>query len=397
MPATLHARLVNGRTGDPTLFVDLPFQRRALLFDLGDLHALSARELLRVEAVLVTHTHVDHFIGFDTLLRHLIGRERHVRLVGPAGFATRVYHRLHGYEWDLAARYAAELTFDVTEVAARGEEVVALPRTRYRFRGGFLPEALPPAEDEVGAGDRVVLRLGELAVAAVPLVHHGAPCLGYAVTEAARVNVWRNRLEARGLPVGPWLAGLKRAVLAGLPDTHPVPFDVRPRGAAGGAAGAPALPGALPPTLPPTLPLGELRDLVTVTPGQKLGYVTDVADTPANRVAIEALVRGADTLFIEAAFAAEDAPLAAARGHLTTRAAGEIAHAAGALRVEPFHFSPRYAGEEARLLAEVAAAFGGPPGDGPPGDGPPGDGPPGDGPPGDGPPGSGPTGERGPP
>jgi len=35
------------------------------------------------------------------------------------------------------------------------------------------------------------------------------------------------------------------------------------------------------------------------------------------------------------------------------------ARAAGVRRVEPFHFSPRYAGEEERMLAEVMAAFSG--------------------------------------
>ena len=32
---------------------------------------------------------------------------------------------------------------------------------------------------------------------------------------------------------------------------------------------------------------------------------------------------------------------------------------AGVRRVEPFHFSPRYDGEEARMVGEVMAAFGG--------------------------------------
>jgi ribonuclease Z len=96
--------------------------------------------------------------------------------------------------------------------------------------------------------------------------------------------------------------------------------------------------------------LGVLRDVVTVTPGQKIGYVTDAADTPANRQAIFDLVRGADLLFIEAAFAEADAGIAAERAHLTTRAAGEIARAAEARRVEPFHFSPRYQGEEERMV-----------------------------------------------
>jgi ribonuclease Z len=106
-------------------------------------------------------------------------------------------------------------------------------------------------------------------------------------------------------------------------------------------------------------PLGELREAVTVTAGQKIGYVTDVADTRANRDAIVALVEGADILFIEAVFARADAGLAHARAHLTTTAAGEIARAAGVRRVEPFHISARYAGEEERMLDEVKVAFGG--------------------------------------
>ena len=73
--------------------------------------------------------------------------------------------------------------------------------------------------------------------------------------------------------------------------------------------------------------------------------------------AIIDLVLGADLLFIEAAFAEADAGIAAERAHLTTRAAGEIARAAEARRVEPFHFSPRYQGEEERMVAEVMEAF----------------------------------------
>jgi ribonuclease Z len=97
---------------------------------------------------------------------------------------------------------------------------------------------------------------------------------------------------------------------------------------------------------------------LTVTAGRKLAYVTDAANSPANRAAIVDLARGADVLFIEAPFAADDAAIAADRRHLTTRAAGEIAREAGARRVEPFHFSPRYQGQDARLLAEVAEAAG---------------------------------------
>ena len=102
-----------------------------------------------------------------------------------------------------------------------------------------------------------------------------------------------------------------------------------------------------------------MRDLLSVERGQKLGYATDLRDTPSNRAAITALCAGADTLFIEAAFSAADRARADDRAHLTTTAAGEIARAACARRVEPFHFSPRNA-NEAAMLSEVGDAFGGP-------------------------------------
>jgi hypothetical protein len=34
------------------------------------------------------------------------------------------------------------------------------------------------------------------------------------------------------------------------------------------------------------MPLAKLRDALTITPGQKIGYVTDVANTADNRKAI---------------------------------------------------------------------------------------------------------------
>ena len=77
--------LVNGRSGDPALYIETLFEKRAIMFDLGDISSLSPRKIQRVEHVFVSHAHIDHFIGFDHLLRVLVGREKIVRLYGPVG------------------------------------------------------------------------------------------------------------------------------------------------------------------------------------------------------------------------------------------------------------------------------------------------------------------------
>lgn len=329
MTPTLRPSLVNGRFGDPALFVELAHERDAVLFDLGDLSALSARDLLRVTHVFVSHMHMDHFVGFDALLRVHVGREKRIALVGPAGTIERVGHKLAGYQWDLVERYVTELAFDVFELYAPER----MRRARFRFLAGFAAE---PLGQEYAPGG-VVIDTPAFQVAAAILEHHG-PCLGFAIAEPLHVNVWRNRVEARGLAVGPWLKPFKDAVRDGRPDETPIRLP----------DGSMAV-------------LGTLRDLVSVEPGQRLGYVTDVRDTPANRCAIADLCAAADTLFIEASFAAAERERAHDRAHLTTTAAGEIARAAGARRIKPFHFSARHADAEAAMLAEVKAAFFGSP------------------------------------
>jgi ribonuclease Z len=322
--------LINGRFGDPALYIGAMFERRAIQFDLGDITALPARRILRIEHVFVSHAHIDHFVGFDLLLRMLVGREATVNLYGPTGFIDRVGHKLQAYQWNLVDRFLCDLVFVVTEIEAASSAAA----TQFRLKTAFAAEPLGARQLSEG-----VIHSEPMFRVTTAILEHRTPCLAFALEEASHINIWKNRLFERGLPVGAWLRGLKRAVVENQPDDHLIEVPQTKEA-----------PGRM-------IPLGELREVLTLTQGQKIGYVTDAADTPANRKAIIDLVLGADLLYIEAAFAEADAVLAAERAHLTTRAAGEIARAASVRRVEPFHFSPRYEGEEERMVAEVMAAF----------------------------------------
>ena len=330
MRPLFHPSLVNGRYGDPAIYVETLFENRCLLFDLGDIASLSPRKVQRIDQIFISHAHIDHFVGFDHLLRLLVGREKSVHIHGPPGLARHVYHKLQGYQWDLAEGYRYDLVFVVSELKTPQSVVT----TRFRLKAAFAAEPLASRATIKG----VLCDEPTFRVSTAILEHH-APCLGFALQEAAHINIWKSRLAERGLPVGSWLRSLKRAIVEDRADDHLIQIDDEMA------------------TAGRVERLGSLRDFVTITTGQKIAYVTDVTDTPANRAAIIALVREADLLFIEAAFAASDAELARQRGHLTTTAAGEIAREAGVRRVEPFHFSPRYAGEEQRLLEEVMKAF----------------------------------------
>lgn len=334
MRPLLHPSLVNGRFGDPAVYLETLFDRRALLFDLGDISVLPSRKILRIEQIFVSHAHIDHFYGFDLLLRLSAGRSSTLQLYGPPGFIDRVHHKLQAYHWNLVDEFEADLVFVVTEIGGND----GTRKAQFRLKNAFAREEAqrhPPSE-------RGIIHADPLFEVSYAVLDHHMPCLGYAIQEVAHVNIWKNHLDARGLPVGPWLRELKEAVLAGWPD-HAV-IEVREPSSSD--------PGS-------NMRLGELRDVLTITPGQKIAYVTDVADTPSNRKAIVELARGADVLFIEAAFAAADTALSAERAHLTTRAAGAMAREAGVKRVEPFHFSSRYEGQGETMIAEVMAAFAG--------------------------------------
>ncbi len=318
------------------MYVEFLFQRRALLFDLGDIHALSPRKLLRLSHVFVSHAHMDHFYGFDYILRVCLGRALTLHLYGPPGFIDRVEHRLGGYTWNLVENYADELVFIAHEWGG-GE---TMQQARFRCRRCFVREPMPA----VPVREDVLLDEPGLKVCAA-LLDHKIPCLAFALEETQHVNIWKNRLDELGLPTGPWLQGLKQAIWCGESDDYPI--EVHWRDEQGKHSRS--------------FVLGELkREILKIVPGMKIGYVVDTLYCPDNLYRLDRLLKDVDWLYIEASFSHEEREAAAQKYHLTAWQAGAIACRVGAQRMVPFHFSARYQGQAEQLVEEAEVSFNGP-------------------------------------
>lgn len=336
MNPSFSSYLVNDVFGDPGVYVDVRWSRRALLFDLGLNDTLGPTRLLRAGDIFISHTHVDHFIGFDAVLRVALGRGKTVRLFGPPGLIDNVNGKLRGYTWNLVDGYPLRL--DVREFHAR-----QVRRMGFHASDGFTPveEAFSSLTPDPATGQFIVLEDPMFTVRAVAL-NHRIPSFAYALEEQFHINVNRQRLHDAGLPVGSWLKDVKQHIWQGRPDDFRFTvtlYDEHRREER-------------------DFLLGDVKErFLTISRGQKIVYVVDTRFDPDNEAKIVALAREADTLYCESPYLDADAAKAFDRYHLTARQAGSMARKAGVRDLVVFHFSPRYTGQGDTIEREAMEAF----------------------------------------
>ena len=332
MKSCLHSTLVNDPFGDPGLLVQFLFQKRSLLFDLGDISPLSNAELLKVSHVFVSHTHIDHFIGFDRLLRTVFGREKTITFFGPENFIKNVEGKLTGFTWNLVDRYEESLTFKVVEVR-EGRLLKATFKAIDKFKR--------VDEQEIELKNGIILEDPLFTVSAAVLEHR-VPCLGFSLQENLHVNIKKDRLETMQIVKGSWLNELKQSVLKGRPDSHAIDVPFKGNGK----------------SRQQQLTLGELKEkLIDITPGQKIAYVVDTVYNEQNKRKIIDLVQSADIFFCESPFLADEELRGQERFHLTSHQAGTLAREACAKKLRVFHFSRKHILHRERFYKEAEKAF----------------------------------------
>jgi len=325
----LEPAFFGGLLDDPLLFLRVRPLRRALLFDCGQIAHLAKRVVKPVDAVFITHAHMDHIMGIPTLVRHHHASPRPMDIFGPSGIADRVEHLLRGYDWNLC---------DSTWFTLRVHEIQSDRILRFSFIG---PQGFARCFDgeEVRSG-REIWSCRYARVEA-EILDHKIPVLAFRIEERPHFAVDRRRMEQQGLVPGEWILDLKRRLWKGDTGSAAVAPDRNGEGEGKGENREKDDPGRLYAAIQ-----ADLRPA-------SIGYLCDVGWTVENREKAEDLLKGVTLLCADCAFLAADTDKARASYHLCTSDLNELAGRLSPRYLLPMHLSKSYLRRTDELYREL--------------------------------------------
>lgn len=316
---------LNGLGGDPAVYGFVRRTGDGLLFDLGDLSQMSHRDLLRVRHVFISHLHMDHFIGFDRLLRVHVPHRRLVRLYGPVGLMQSVQRKIQAYTWNLID--SDQIQFEVFELDFDRQEI------RGAFLGKATDFALQPLVTRALTGGAIATLPDTSVVRAVSLTHKDIESIAYQIASPQHSKIDASALDRLGLKPGAWIKELQRDFATGQ-----LAGDIMVQGQAYAKS-----------WLAENI-IGEAHQYRWV-------YLTDVVFSSANLRQLKSAFGETTTLFSESSFSRSDRDRAFEKAHLTSYQAALIAAYLGAERLAVFHISSIYGDQLAAIAEEAQREF----------------------------------------
>jgi ribonuclease Z len=321
----LEPALFGGLLDDPLLFVRIRPERRALLFDCGQIAHLAKRVIKPIHAVFISHAHMDHIMGVPTLVRHHHASPRPLDLFGPAGIIDRVEHLLLGYDWNLCEpNWFTLRVHEVHETAVR--------RSDFPGPACFVRRNLPdePRRDTIWSSRYVSV--------SAEILDHKLPVLAFRIDERPPFSVDPAKLAALGLKAGDWLRDLKTRAWKGEPGKAVIPLRLD------ASAELPAI--ADDPDALCVLLQKEQR-------GASMGYVTDVGWTTDNIARLERFFPRLTLLCAECTFLAADRAKARASCHLCSDDLNRLVGVLAPDFLVPLHLSKSYLRRTVDLYREL--------------------------------------------
>lgn len=305
---------VNSPFDDTAFFVRNIYKKDAFLLDCGRLGDITNSEILDIRDVFISHTHMDHFYGFDRILRGCLRSEKPIRFYGPPNFINNVKGKLAGYTWNLIKSYP--LVIEIYELGFKRVKKAVFSASK-----GFVPEYEEDIEKQLFLEDRFYFDY--------QFFDHKTISVGYRIKEPIHINIKKNVLDEMGLKAGPWLTELKDKLLRGeregVINVNGAIFDIQ---------------------------YLEER-LVIYSEPQDITFLTDIAPTYENFKKAVDFAKGSYILLIEAMFKKSDVTHAIDKSHLTTSLAKEIFEKSESKFVKFFHFAPKYEHDKDSFFSEL--------------------------------------------
>jgi len=316
-----------GLFDDPILLVRIKPTGRMLMFDCGQIHHLAKRNFTRLDAVFISHAHMDHWMGIDSVIRHLIVADRTIDIFGPAGLGDRMEHKLAGYDWNLTEDYWC--SFRVHEISDQS------------VRSWFFAGADGFNRREAGQRsrtDRLVYQTPHCRVLA-EICDHDIPSIIYRIDEKPAFLIDRKRLSELGLTPGPWLAELKKHYFS----TSSEPFD----------RAAPIDNSQPPANADVADPNALIAKIISRQKPRSLGYVSDISYCEDNLARILLFMPDLELLICECTYLAADRHRARAADHLCSSDLSQLLQQLEPGAVLPMHLSKSYRRCPERLYREL--------------------------------------------
>lgn len=300
---------------DISILIKLDNYSFNFICDCGDASDLTVKECQNTEAIFITHTHIDHFINFDTILRHQIGIQRRVIICGPEGITNQVQSKIKGYQWNLINEDA--IIYEVREIKNNGQiSVSELKPTNW--------EIIPLAKEleYIFSNDKFFVEY--------LILDHKTASIAYLFKERDTVKIDLSNSNLKG---GVWVNELKNAFLN--QNDHKI-ISINEN----------------------TYIAKELYHLLEIKKGDSLGIILDHAADESNHKKIIQKFKDCKTVYIECFYKNEDKEQAILNYHSYAEQSAAVMKKCKIKNAIPVHFSRKYKTEDIqKILDEFNIVF----------------------------------------
>jgi len=321
MPRVKHY-LINDKFEDPGIVIEVENLGDYLLFDIGNIYNLDRHLIKKINKIFISHTHMDHFVGFDYLLRNKLGKAQTVDIYGISPLADNVYCKLQGYTWNLV-EFEPQLIFNVTQLNEGLFEKYSLD-IKKKFPKDFVKE---------WKADPNTIYENEYYRVRYAVLDHKIWVMGYSFEYKDRLFLKKEKIKElplKGKEIGEFKNFLQNE------ENKGKEFKIGDK----------------------SFSYEFLKEEYSyIQKGIKISYITDVIYSEENKKKIVELVKNSDYLYCESVFLEKDEEQAKKVYHLTTKQTAEIAKEANVKNLVVFHFSRRYGKNKEILLNEIKKYF----------------------------------------